>query len=162
MNTQWKSSRTLLNKMISSETLTLHRRDLISDSQDLLPAPPSKIFIWQSGSLRHRQELLSLFSTAGQRMRSLRTSLRKNWRTDPRNGLGPSLRWKAKMKRDLSGVVVSILTGLFSLLSTPAITASMCWGANSEWKRRVVAHYPSSGVGCTKSSVGDDSSWHLC
>jgi len=63
----------------------LHGSDLTSDAQYLLPALLSKPFIWQSGSVRHRQELLSLSITAAQTTRSLRTSCRSDPR-EPRWG----------------------------------------------------------------------------
>lgn len=102
MNTQWKSSRPVLNQMKSSETLMLQRRDPASGPQDSLPALLLKLFSWKSGSVKHRQELLSLSRTAVQRMRSLGTSQRN----DPKNGLAASPRWEEKTQWDLGGVAV--------------------------------------------------------
>lgn len=167
MNTWWKSSRPLLNQMNSSETLMLQRRDPTSDTQDPLSALLLNLFSWKSGSVRHRQELLSLSSTTVRRSRTLRTSQRN----DLKNGLASSQRWEAKMQWVLRGVAArprpSCVTAdqysraLAVLFPTPAITAGVCRGADCEW-RRSVARHPSSSVGWGKPSVGDDSSWHLC
>lgn len=73
---------------------------------------------------------------------------------------GTSVGWLSGPDEAVSQLI-NILRALSSLLSSPVITASVCRGANSEWRRRIVACHMSSGVGCTKPSTGDDSSWHL-
>lgn len=94
----------------------LQRRDPSSDPQDSLPALLLKVFSWRSGSVRHRQELLSLSSTAVHRMR-----LRTSQRNDVKNGLAGPPGWEAQMQWGSEGWLPGPGTAVPQLISVPEL-----------------------------------------